>query len=80
MDVVKAVETYITRMVSTPPSMKVLLLDNHTVGVGLILPSYLSLIPMDCVPLDTHSLPFSYAVHSSFASGIPYGQDRQQEA
>ncbi|KAL7280139.1 hypothetical protein ACG7TL_006557 [Trametes sanguinea] len=30
MDVVKAVETYITKMVSTPSSMKVLLLDNHT--------------------------------------------------
>ena len=32
MDVVKAVETYITKMVSTPSSMKVLLLDNHTVS------------------------------------------------
>ncbi|TBU47418.1 Sec1-like protein [Dichomitus squalens] len=33
MDVVKAVETYITKMVSTPPSMKVLLLDNHTTPI-----------------------------------------------
>jgi hypothetical protein len=31
MDVVKAVETYVTKMVSTPPTMKVLLLDAHTV-------------------------------------------------
>jgi hypothetical protein len=31
MDVVKAVETYINKLVSTPPSMKVLLLDSHTV-------------------------------------------------
>ncbi|RPD62723.1 Sec1-domain-containing protein [Lentinus tigrinus ALCF2SS1-7] len=33
MDVVKAVETYITKMVSIPPSMKVLLLDNHTTPI-----------------------------------------------
>lgn len=31
MDVVKAVELYINKLVSTPPSMKVLLLDSHTV-------------------------------------------------
>lgn len=31
MDVVKAVETYITRLVSVPSAMKVLLLDTHTV-------------------------------------------------
>ena len=31
MDVVKAVETYITKMVSTPSAVKVLLLDSHTV-------------------------------------------------
>ncbi|KAJ8474963.1 hypothetical protein ONZ51_g6862 [Trametes cubensis] len=33
MDVVKAVETYITKMVSTPSSMKVLLLDTHTTPI-----------------------------------------------
>lgn len=33
MDVVKAVETYITKLVSTPSAMKVLLLDSHTVRV-----------------------------------------------
>lgn len=31
MDVVKAVETYVTKLVSVPNSMKVLLLDTHTV-------------------------------------------------
>ena len=31
MDVFKAVETYITKMVSEPSAMKVLLLDTHTV-------------------------------------------------
>jgi hypothetical protein len=31
MDVVKAVETYITKMISVPSAMKVLLLDSHTV-------------------------------------------------
>lgn len=47
MDVVKAVETYITKMVSTPSSMKVLLLDNHTVCLkdkfrALLLPNLLA--------------------------------------
>ncbi|KAL5520076.1 hypothetical protein ACEPAG_1736 [Sanghuangporus baumii] len=33
MDVVKAVETYVTKMVSTPNAMKVLLLDSHTTPI-----------------------------------------------
>ncbi|KAH9997946.1 Sec1-like protein [Russula vinacea] len=33
MDVVKAVETYITKMVAVPPAMKVLLLDSHTTPI-----------------------------------------------
>ncbi|KIP09648.1 hypothetical protein PHLGIDRAFT_126102 [Phlebiopsis gigantea 11061_1 CR5-6] len=33
MDVVKAVETYITKMVSEPSAMKVLLLDTHTTPI-----------------------------------------------
>ncbi|THG93099.1 hypothetical protein EW026_g8037 [Hermanssonia centrifuga] len=32
MDIVKAIETYITKMVSVPNAMKVLLLDTHTVS------------------------------------------------
>ena len=31
MDVVKAVETYVTKMISTPHTVKVLLLDTQTV-------------------------------------------------
>lgn len=31
MDVIKAIDTYITKMVSSPSAMKVLLLDTHTV-------------------------------------------------
>ncbi|KAF9499001.1 vacuolar protein sorting-associated protein 45 [Pleurotus eryngii] len=33
MDVLKAVETYMTKMVSTPSAMKVLLLDTHTTPI-----------------------------------------------
>ncbi|KAJ7695941.1 Sec1-like protein [Mycena rosella] len=33
MDVVKAVETYVSKLVSTPSSMKVLLLDSHTTPI-----------------------------------------------
>jgi hypothetical protein len=32
MDVLKAVETYISKMVAVPLAMKVLLLDTHTVS------------------------------------------------
>ncbi len=39
MDVVKAVETYITKMVAVPPAMKVLLLDSHTVRHSALRPS-----------------------------------------
>lgn len=39
MDVVKAVETYITKMVSVPSAMKVLLLDSHTVRHNTLRPS-----------------------------------------
>lgn len=34
MNVVKAVETYIMKMIETPATMKVLLLDSHTVRKG----------------------------------------------
>ncbi|KAF8073775.1 Sec1-like protein [Lyophyllum atratum] len=33
MDVVKAVETYVTKLISTPSTMKVLLLDSHTTPI-----------------------------------------------
>ena len=39
MDVVKAVETYITKMVSVPNAMKVLLLDTHTVCFYISFPT-----------------------------------------
>lgn len=41
MDVVKAVETYIVKMVSVPPAMKVLLLDSHTVRDDASIPAFL---------------------------------------
>jgi hypothetical protein len=37
MDVFKAVETYVTKMVSTPSAVKVLLLDSHTVRIHIML-------------------------------------------
>lgn len=35
MDVLKAVQTYMTKMITEVPGMKVLLLDAHTVSLGL---------------------------------------------
>jgi len=36
MDILKAVETYVNKLVSTPSAMKVLLLDSHTVCLKAI--------------------------------------------
>ena len=81
MDVVKAVETYITKMVSTPASMKVLLLDNHTVCrfdiSRIVMAEVLTCI---CLNADTYRVPVGDAVHPLVAPGLPHGQDRQQEA
>ncbi|KAH0586270.1 hypothetical protein H2248_007518 [Termitomyces sp. 'cryptogamus'] len=33
MDVIKAVETYVIKLIATPPTMKVLLLDSHTTPI-----------------------------------------------
>jgi hypothetical protein len=37
MDVVKAVETYISKLIAVPSAMKVLLLDTHTVCMSMAL-------------------------------------------
>lgn len=37
MDVLKAVQTYVTKMITEVPGMKVLLLDAHTVSPKLLL-------------------------------------------
>ncbi len=77
MDVVKAVETYITKMVSTPSSMKVLLLDNHTVStsVACVAPFHGS-----SWRSDSHRLPVRNTIYAPLTPSIPHGQDRQQEA
>lgn len=36
MDVLKAVQTYVNKMVGDVPGMKVLLLDAHTVSLRLV--------------------------------------------
>lgn len=36
MDVIKAIETYVGKMVATPSAMKVLLLDSHTVCLPVV--------------------------------------------
>jgi hypothetical protein len=68
MDVVKAVETYVTKLVSEPSSMKVLLLDSHTVcipAVGLLVyPNELSTIQTPIISLaSTQSTLLSHQVY-----------------
>jgi len=75
MDVVKAVETYITKLISVPPSMKVLLLDGHTVR-GLVYDSESGYVT-ESYPLDTNRIPVFHTVNAPISSGLPDRQDRQ---
>lgn len=77
MDVVKAVETYVNKLVSTPVSMKVLLLDSHTVHDKLIWFTRMILIPF--VFLDTHCFPRLYTVYFALLPSVPNGSNRQHE-
>jgi len=75
MDVVKAVETYVNKLVSTPASMKVLLLDTHTVRLDLY--SYRHATSL--VILDTYCLTSSHTVNTVIPPGLLNRPDRQQE-
>ena len=74
MDVVKAVETYVTRMVSEPSAMKVLLLDSHTVRGASPRSS------RDLIIADPHRLPSLNTVYTTGPPGVPDRPHRQQEA
>jgi hypothetical protein len=68
MDVVKAVETYVNKLVSTPSAMKVLLLDSHTVCPDTLRPGDIeSLIFLSQTPIvslaSTQSTLLSYQVY-----------------
>jgi hypothetical protein len=67
MDVVKAVETYIIKMVSVPPAMKVLLLDSHTVRDDASIPAFL-----DQRSIDSNSVPVLNAVNPSITPSLPH--------
>ena len=68
MDVVKAVETYIIKMVSVPPAMKVLLLDSHTVSDDTSIPVFLN----QRLSLDSNSVPGLHAVDPSITPSLPH--------
>ena len=74
MDVVKAIETYVTKMVSTPSVMKVFLLDSHTVRIflGHIHCKHHSAI-------DTYRLLGLNPVNASVPPSLSDGQNRQQK-
>ena len=77
MDVIKAVETYITRMVSEPSAMKVLLLDTHTVRASLLLLRY-AVTKVPCI--DSYCISGVHTVDTTIAPSVPHGPDRQQKA
>jgi hypothetical protein len=68
MDVVKAVETYIIKMVSVPPAMKVLLLDSHTVRDDASIPAFLN----QRRSVDSNSVPGLNAVNPSITPSLPH--------
>jgi len=74
MDVVKAVETYVNKMVATPSTMKVLLLDTHTVCSKLLsqywTPSMLSSIFL--ILTDTYCLSVGYTVHIAVTPSLSH--------
>jgi hypothetical protein len=77
MDVVKAVETYITKLVSTPSAMKVLLLDTHTVRP---LRQLLCNNPNSLFSIaDAHRFTCLHTIYPTFTSGLPDRSYRQQE-
>lgn len=78
MDVFKAVETYITKMVSEPSAMKVLLLDTHTVREGMS-PVPLRKNQLHSGFIDTNRLFGIYSVDLVITPSLPNGPDRQQE-
>ena len=68
MDVVKAVETYIIKMVSVPPAMKVLLLDSHTVREDASILAFLDHLRY----LDSNSVSSVNAVNPSITPSLPH--------
>lgn len=76
MDVIKAVETYITKMVSEPSVMKVLLLDTHTVRVqSLVIRSLLTIF----LYIDSYCISRVHTIDPTIAPSVPNRPDRQQE-
>jgi hypothetical protein len=68
MDVVKAVETYVSKMISTPNAMKVLLLDSHTVRWSTVL----TLSNAD-IELDPDSITCGDTKRTFVSASVSYG-------
>lgn len=75
MDVVKAVETYVNKMVSTPDAIKVLLLDSHTVRRTRRCVQVTAANKQFAVNTDTNSILCIDTEHLTFSSGILNGQN-----
>lgn len=71
MDVLKAVETYVTKMVSTPSAMKVLLLDTHTVREPVS--RLISAHGDPCVLQDSHSVVGFHPINPTHTSSLSDG-------
>lgn len=71
MDVVKAVETYVSKMISSPNAIKVLLLDSHTVRLITFI-FIMSLIPH----LDTYCI---FGIDTEYAAFSASILDRQNQ-
>lgn len=74
MDVFKAVETYITKMVSTPSTIKVLLLDAHTVRLRRVIVAHR--LRAQSFRVDSYRLTHLDAVDPIVLPNIPHGSYR----
>jgi hypothetical protein len=75
MDVMKAVETYVNKLVSTPSAMKVLLLDSHTVRIKSLVWNVRGILAP--FRLDAYSVPCFDTVLFALVSSLPNGSNRQ---
>lgn len=79
MDVVKAVETYVTKLISVPSAMKVLLLDSHTVCPSTSFRIYKQnpRLTEHVTILDPHRIAGFHAICAPVAASVPHRSNRQ---
>lgn len=72
MDVVKAVENYVTKILTLPSAMKVLLLDSYTVSNLSHGHTKETTVLIQNYNADTYSLTLIHSIDITISSSIPH--------